>query len=66
MPKSWNSYKVHYRYRQTVYHIAISRLDDGTDDTQQLWLDGNLLAQEMLPLTDDRLEHKVELKVRNR
>jgi len=66
MPKSWNNYKIHYRYRQTVYHIAISRLDDGTDDTQQLWLDGNLLAQEMLPLTDDRLEHEVELKVRSR
>ncbi|HCI12451.1 MAG TPA: cyclic beta 1-2 glucan synthetase [Gallionellaceae bacterium] len=63
--KSWNSYKIHYRYRQTVYHITISRLDAGTDDANQLWLDGSLLAEETLPLTDDRLEHEVELKVRS-
>ena len=65
MPKSWNSYKIHYRYRQTVYHITISQLDAGTDGTTRLWLDGNLLAEETLPLTDDRLEHEVKLKVRN-
>jgi cellobiose phosphorylase len=65
MRKSWNSYKIHYRYRQTVYHITISRLDAGTEDANQLWLDGNLLAEETLPLTDDRLEHEVELKVRS-
>ena len=26
MPKAWTSFKVHYRYRQTVYHITVTRL----------------------------------------
>src|SRR6185503_17495873 len=26
MPAAWNSYKMHYRYRQTVYHITFTRL----------------------------------------
>ncbi|MBP9902617.1 MAG: cyclic beta 1-2 glucan synthetase, partial [Verrucomicrobia bacterium] len=25
LPKSWKTYKIHYRYRQTVYHITINR-----------------------------------------
>ncbi len=24
LPKSWTTYKIHYRYRQTVYHITIT------------------------------------------
>ncbi len=30
MPKDWGSFKVHYRYRETFYHITIERKDDGT------------------------------------
>lgn len=26
LPKTWNTFKIHYRYRQTVYHITITRL----------------------------------------
>jgi cellobiose phosphorylase len=29
LPKSWASYKIHYRYRQTVYHITITRPSPG-------------------------------------
>jgi cellobiose phosphorylase len=65
LPKSWTSYKIHYRYRQTVYHITISRL--ATDvAANQLFLDGKELAVKTVPLVDDRCEHFVELKVCNR
>ena len=30
MPKDWGSFKVHYRYRETFYHITIDRKDGGT------------------------------------
>ena len=34
LPTSWTSFKIHYRYRQTVYHITINRLPaDGTVNT---------------------------------
>jgi cellobiose phosphorylase len=65
MPKSWTSYKIHYRYRQTVYHITISRLDADAADANQLSLDGELLAGKTVPLIDDRHEHSVELRVSN-
>ena len=27
VPKDWGSYKIHYRYRETVYHITIERME---------------------------------------
>jgi len=29
MPKEWTSYKIHYRYRETFYHITIKRPEGG-------------------------------------
>ena len=59
-PTGWNSYKIHYRYRQTVYHITINRLP--ADGPAELSLDGQTLAEETIPLTDDHIEHFVELR----
>ena len=63
LPKSWTTYKIHYRYRQTVYHITITRRSANAAGPDQLLLDGNLLAGSVLPLADDRREHTVELTV---
>ena len=27
VPKDWKSYKIHYRYRETMYHITIERME---------------------------------------
>ncbi len=65
LPKKWAGYKIHYRYRQTVYHITITRLAADGGSANQLFLDGKELAAETLPLLDDRREHSVELKIRS-
>ena len=64
MPKDWTTYKIHYRYRQTVYHITITRLPADAPDTPPLVLDGQVLSGETIPLRDDRQEHAVDMVVR--
>jgi cellobiose phosphorylase len=64
LPKGWKTYKIHYRYRQTMYHIAITRLAADSSGENQLLLDGKDLVGQTIPLVDDRREHAVELKVR--
>jgi cellobiose phosphorylase len=64
MPKAWATYKIHYRFRQTVYHITFSRLDADSADAELLSLDGHTLPGNTLPLLDDRHEHAVELTIR--
>jgi cellobiose phosphorylase len=62
-PKTWTTYKIHYRYRQTVYHITITKLADGLAGATELSLDGQALAEETIPLVDDHVEHFVEMQV---
>ena len=64
LPNAWTTFKIHYRYRQTVYHITISRLPADAAGANQLSLDGLELSGGTLPLRDDRREHAVEMKVR--
>ncbi|MFO7938017.1 MAG: cyclic beta 1-2 glucan synthetase, partial [Kiritimatiellia bacterium] len=63
LPAAWPSFKIHYRYCQTVYHITVTRSDPATLDANTLTLDGRPLAGTTIPLQDDHLEHFAELKV---
>ena len=64
LPKAWASVKIHYRYRQTVYHISVNRLDPDSAGPGLLSVDGQEVSGERIPLRDDRREHFVEMKVR--
>ena len=62
LPPSWNSYKVHYRFGQTMYHITFHRITDNS--MLRLILDGKELSENnVLPLESDGKEHFVEMWV---
>jgi len=63
LPDEWKSYKIHYRYLQTVYHITITRINDFTAATHSIILDGKSIRGNILPLLNDQREHHAELKV---
>ncbi len=63
LPATWAGCKIHYRYRQTVYHVTLTRSPAGAAVKNQLHLDGNELATQTVPLVDDHREHFVELKM---
>jgi len=64
LPKTWTTYKIHYRYRQTHYHLTITRLAAGLPGSSQISLDGQDLAGKTIPLQDDRRDHAVEIRIR--
>jgi cellobiose phosphorylase len=64
LPSAWDTCKIHYRFRETVYHITFTRLMSDSNDERSLFLDGQLMAGATLTLMDDRREHEVEMKVR--
>jgi cyclic beta-1,2-glucan synthetase len=63
MPQTWTAFKIHYRYRQTVYHITITRLAQDAPASSELTLDGKQLTEMLIPLCDDHQEHFAELTV---
>lgn len=59
-PASWTTYKVHYRYYQTFYHITFIR-SPATERAGQLTMDGAILPDGILRLVNDKKEHSVEV-----
>jgi cellobiose phosphorylase len=66
LPAHWDALKIHYRYRETVYHIAITQThagDDGKRDETRVTVDGVEQDGQAIPLLDDHQEHAVEVRV---
>jgi cellobiose phosphorylase len=59
IPVEWESFKVQYRYKHTVYHIVISKQDSSKQIT--VTLDNVKQEDNMITLTDDRVEHQVHV-----
>jgi hypothetical protein len=49
---SWPGFKL--RYRDTVYHIAVARDESASGEH----------SEHVIPLVDDRVEHRVEVTIR--
>jgi cellobiose phosphorylase len=63
LPKAWPSFKIHYRYRETVYHITISRRTGTVAPERRITIDGQVNPGDTFALVDDRREHLVDFKV---
>ncbi|MBU2103364.1 MAG: hypothetical protein KKF80_08195, partial [Candidatus Omnitrophica bacterium] len=62
LPAGWSSWKLHYRYRETFYHIAFVCLSP-SDHITSIEVDGLAQEEKVVQLIDDRLEHSVEVKI---
>jgi len=63
LPAHWTTFQIHYRYRETFYHITIHNDGPGAA-VRRLTLDGAELADDYIPLIDDRRDHAIEVGVR--
>jgi cellobiose phosphorylase len=66
MPPAWNEFAMHYRYRDTTYHIVVKRIEvDGIEelDPAVLTVDGVAQDGNLVFLSDDRQEHRVDVRV---
>jgi len=62
LPEDWEGFKVHYRYRETVYHIAVLRRKVG-DAATGVIIDGVLQQDTTIALVNDHQEHSVEVRI---
>jgi cellobiose phosphorylase len=62
LPADWKGFKMHYRYRETVYHIAVLQPGTGNDETS-VTVDGVEQHDKAVPLVDDHREHLVEMRI---
>ncbi len=63
LPAEWHGFKMHYRYRETVYHIIVTPMPAGKGETW-VTVDGVARDDAAIPLVDDHQEHAVEVRYR--
>jgi cellobiose phosphorylase len=73
IPDDWQTYKIHYRYRETVYHITVNRVVEQPEHMIRVTLDGTVVdgagvdgarrPHGLIPLVDDHREHYVEVEL---
>jgi len=64
LPAEWESFTVHYRYRETIYHINVKVLPGPAGAcATNVSVDGVMQEDPWINLKDDHVEHAVELAV---
>ena len=64
LPRTWESLKLHYRHRDTFYHIIVKRVGVKAVPSGHVIVDGIEQPDSAIRLVDDRREHSVEMNVR--
>jgi cyclic beta-1,2-glucan synthetase len=64
LPSDWEGFTVHYRHRETIYHINVKvRHVPAGEDATSVIVDGIMQEGTWINLKDDNIEHSVELAV---
>ncbi|MDR3412602.1 MAG: glucoamylase family protein [Formivibrio sp.] len=64
IPEDWPEFKIHYRYRETIYHISVKQkqiVAEGEGAETWMTVDGLEQQNPTISLLDDRQDHHVEL-----
>ena len=62
LPADWKSFTLHYRYRETQYHIQVLQPESGRT-VKRVLVDGEEQPDKLIHLRDDRQDHYVEIEV---
>ena len=61
-PRDWPVFKMHYRYRETYYHITVT-CHGRSNAIQSLSIDGIEQTEHFVCLVDDRVIHQVKIEL---
>ena len=61
LPADWEGFTIHYRYRETIYHIKV--VQTAGEGATRIIADGVEQQATFVPLVDDHIDHIVEVIV---
>lgn len=62
-PAEWNEYTIHYRYRNTLYHIRVVKTIEQATQVHRVVLDGIEQTDKSIHLVDDGKEHSSVVEI---
>ena len=61
IPADWEGFTIHYRYRETIYHIKVVQI--AGEGTTRVTVDEVEQEDKWISLVDDHIDHNVEVVV---
>ena len=61
IPKTWGKYEITYRCNGSVYHIIVENPQGVNKGVRTVLVDGEVMTDNRIPLTDDGIAHKVRV-----
>ena len=61
IPDDWEGFTIHYRYRETIYHIKV--VQTAGEAATRVTVDGVVQEDKWIALVDDHTDHNVEVVV---
>ncbi len=62
LPQEWKTIKIHYRYRETMYHIAIIQLLELSNDINII-VDDRMVSEKYIDMVNDYTDHVAEVRI---
>jgi cellobiose phosphorylase len=63
LPADWDGFTIHYRFRETIYHIKVMQNQAGEREATMVTVDGMMQEGQTIALVDDGQEHAVEVVI---
>ncbi|MHB1157633.1 MAG: GH36-type glycosyl hydrolase domain-containing protein [Phycisphaerales bacterium] len=63
LPADWKEYRIHYRFRETMYHLTFKITGPNSRKVRQIKVDGEVQSDLVVHLTDDRTDHHAEVEL---
>jgi cyclic beta-1,2-glucan synthetase len=63
LPPEWEGFTLHYRHRETVYHITVQQFAANTDEVGSVSVDEVLQQDNCITLVDDHTEHWAVVRI---
>lgn len=63
LPSDWGGFKMHYRYRETFYHINVIAEAGHANTVKSVTVDGDPIEDGRVHMVDDKVDHKVEIVI---
>ncbi len=61
LPAEWDGFTVHYRFRETIYHVRVTQKQADEKEAMTVTVDGIMQPEKVITLIDDGREHAVEV-----
>lgn len=61
IPTTWKEYKIHYKYKNSIYNINVKNQNAKNTGVETMILDGRVIDEKKIKLENDARVHNIEI-----